>query len=193
MTAEQLKASVLQMAIEGRLVPQLEEEPAVSLDVEEPDDVPFAIPEKWKWCSLLDVATVIPSKKYQVQTKNILEYGRYPVVSQSKNLIDGYCNDEDKILEKSRIPIIIFGDHTRIVKLIDFQFVVGADGTKLLYPNGINASYLYYALQYNVIGMRNRGYSRHFQFLKAIPIPLPPLEEQRRIVARLDEILPSDC
>ena len=57
MTAEQLKASVLQLAIEGRLVPPLEEDPAVSLDVEEPENVPFAIPEKWKWVRLGDVGS----------------------------------------------------------------------------------------------------------------------------------------
>ena len=191
MTAEQLKASILQMAIEGKLVPQLEEEPAVDIEAVEPEEVPFAIPEKWKWVSLADIVKVIPSKNYQIQAKEILSEGELPVVSQSKNYIDGYSNDRDKLLPQEDLPIILFGDHTRVVKFIDFQFVVGADGTKLLHPkDNVEGKFLYYLLQYNVLGMRNRGYSRHFQFLKTIPIPLPPLAEQRRIVVRLEELLP---
>lgn len=190
MTAEELKASVLQMAMEGRLVPQRDDEPAVDIDVEEPDDVPFAIPEKWKWCSLMDVVEVISSKQYQIQTKDVLENGKYPVVSQSKDLLDGYCNDRNKLLEKNNIPIVVFGDHTKVVKFINFQFIVGADGTKLLHnKSNINIKYLYYVIKYNIIGIKNGGYSRHFKFLKVRPVPLPPLEEQRRIVERLDEIL----
>ncbi len=46
MTAEQLKASLLQMAIQGKLVPQIDDEPAVDIDAKEPEEVPFAIPEK---------------------------------------------------------------------------------------------------------------------------------------------------
>ena len=59
MTADELKASVLQMAIEGRLVPQLDDEPAVDMDVDSPDDVPFDIPEKWKWCYLKEIVELI--------------------------------------------------------------------------------------------------------------------------------------
>ena len=188
---DQLRASLLQEAIQGKLVPQLDDEPAVDMAGEEPDEVPFAIPEKWKWVTLLDIVKVIPSKNYQIQAKQVLSDGALPVVSQSKNYIDGYSNEQDKLLPKENLPIILFGDHTRVVKFIDFQFVVGADGTKLLHPQKeIDGKFLYHLLQFNVLGMRNRGYSRHFQFLKAIPVPLPPLAEQRRIVARLEELLP---
>ena len=188
---DQLRASLLQEAIQGKLVPQLEDEPAVDIEAVEPEEIPFAIHEKWKWVTLTDIVKVIPSKNYQIQAKQVLPEGELPVVSQSKNYIDGYSNERDKLLSKDDLPIILFGDHTRVVKFIDFQFVVGADGTKLLHPKSkIDGKFLYYLLQYNVLGMRNRGYSRHFQFLKAIPIPLPPLAEQRRIVARLEELLP---
>ena len=52
MKAEQLWASILQEAIQGRLVPQLENEPEVNQIGEVPENVPFAVPEKWKWVTL---------------------------------------------------------------------------------------------------------------------------------------------
>ena len=123
---------------------------------------------------MISVVKVIPSKNYQIQTKQVFSEGKFPVVSQSKNYIDGYSDEQEKLLPKEALPIVLFGDHTRVVKFIDFQFVVGADGTKLLHPQkGIDGKFLYHLLQFNVLGMRNRGYSRHFQFLKAIPVPLP--------------------
>lgn len=52
MKAEQLWASILQEAIQGKLVPQLESEPKVDKVQEIPEDVPFNIPEKWTWIQL---------------------------------------------------------------------------------------------------------------------------------------------
>jgi len=58
----------------------------------------------------------------------------YPVVDQGQDFIAGYCNDEEKVIDFD-LPMVIFGDHTLCFKYIDFPFVLGADGTKVLVPN----------------------------------------------------------
>lgn len=111
--------------------------------------------------------------------------GKYPVVSQSEELIEGYSNSEIAIQE---VPLVLFGDHTCCVKLIDFPFVVGADGTKLLKSKVMEAPYLAFALQYLKPTIVDGKYRRHFGDLMERFIPLPPLAIQRRIAAKLDRI-----
>ena len=128
----------------------------------------------------------ISSKPYQILESAILSEGKYPVVSQGKCRIDGYCNAEDKAL--TEVPLVLFGDHTRAVKYIDFPFVVGADGTKLFRPY-INSKWLYYwTCHAALIQLDSRGYGRHWILLNQLLIPLPPLYEQKRIVAKAEEL-----
>lgn len=113
-----------------------------------------------------------------------LEEGEIPVVDQGQKLIAGYVNDRSRLC-KSKPPVIIFGDHTRAIKYIDFKFAMGADGTKVLVPKvESDTKYLFYALC--SLDIPSAGYSRHFKFLKEKTIPLPPLAEQKRIAAILD-------
>jgi len=122
----------------------------------------------------------------KIQRKNFLEKGNYPIVSQEKEIINGYW-DNPKDLFKIKEPVIAFGDHTRIIKYIDFDFVLGADGVKVLQPNEvINSKYLYYYLKN--IDLGNLGYARHYRILKEKNIYFPTsIEEQKRIVAILDK------
>ncbi len=82
-------------------------------------------------------------------------------------------------------PVVIFGDHSRVVKYVDFDFVLGADGVKILKPiDRLNARFFYHFLKwYDVPSL---GYSRHFKLLKEIDVPVPPLSEQHHIVEELD-------
>lgn len=192
MKAEQLWASILQEAIQGKLVPQLESEPESNQIGEIPEEVPFAIPEKWKWRAFSEAVKSIATKPYQIKSSEVLSEGFIPVVSQSQRSIDGYCNDEDKVIPTELLPIVIFGDHTKVAKYVAFPFIVGADGTKLLRPihNDLTCEFLYFFVQFMSQKIRNRGYSRHFQFLKSTFIPIPPLKEQVRITARLKKLKP---
>ena len=152
------------------------------------DEIPFEIPKSWCWCRIEDITTFIGGKNNQIQAKEILKEGKISVVSQGQSLIDGYSNETQKVI--NNIPVIMFGDHTRNVKYIDFPFVIGADGTKFLKPILCNEKYIYYLVYFIAQNLRNRGYARHYSLLKEEYLPLPPLAEQEKIVEIIEQMLP---
>ena len=110
--------------------------------------------------------------------------GKYPIIDQSKSFISGYWNDENDVFRVEK-PVIIFGDHTRIVKYIDFDFVLGADGVKILKPDErFNSKFYFYIIRN--LEIKSLGYSRHFKELKEAKIPLPPLSVQKEIVEEIE-------
>ena len=100
-------------------------------------------------------------------------------------MIGGFTNDTAKSIEPNR-ALIVFGDHTKCFKLVGFRFAPGADGVKVLRPIIIDERFAYYACM--ALRIPDRGYSRHYSFLKKSKIPLVPLVEQHRIVAKIEEL-----
>lgn len=125
-------------------------------------------------------------KPKQVKTEDYNSGTKYPIVSQEDKLISGYYDDESYVFHIDS-PVVIFGDHTRVLKYVEFDFVVGADGVKIISPKqDLNAKFLLYYLQWYKIP--NLGYSRHYKLLKELNIPLPPKSTQLAIVSELDKI-----
>jgi len=126
----------------------------------------------------------------QINASEIQPLGKYPVIDQGQNFIAGYCDDETKLI-KDELPFIIFGDHTRCFKYVDFPFILGADGTKVLKPNLelFDPKFYYFALL--SLNIPNRGYNRHFTLLKEKKVPKPELDEQRRIAHVLSAVQTS--
>jgi len=121
----------------------------------------------------------------KIQRKDFLVEGTFPIVSQEDEFINGYWSDKADLFKVSS-PIVIFGDHTKVLKYIDFDFVLGADGVKILQPKSfLEPKYFYYQLQ--TAKLESLGYARHYKLLKALEIKYPSLPEQRRIVGILDE------
>ena len=84
--------------------------------------------------------------KNKIQSKDFKPTGQFPIVSQEKDYISGYWDNSEDLF-KVDTPVVIFGDHTRVIKYIDFNFVLGADGVKILKPKpSIHPKYLYYFL-----------------------------------------------
>ena len=143
---------------------------------------------QWLNVSVKDTFEQISTRDKQVKTKDCLIKGDYPVVDQGRSLINGFVNDETKVINLNKKPIVIFGDHTRIIKWINFNFVPGADGTKLLMPKEfLIPRFFYYQLK--SIDIKDRGYGRHFKILQESNFKVAPLAEQQEIVRQLDLML----
>jgi type I restriction enzyme S subunit len=129
----------------------------------------------------------IESVKYtrKIQRKDFLDDGQFPIVSQEAEFINGYWDDEADVFKVST-PVVIFGDHTQVLKYVDFDFVLGADGVKILPPRDfLRPKFFFYQLQ--AANFTSLGYARHYRLLKELEITFPPLAEQQRIVGLLDE------
>lgn len=143
------------------------------------------LPERW---------VTIPFKEGLVKTgsftklksKEYLDEGVYPVIDQGEKFISGFVNEQE-LIYKGDLPIVIFGDHTRIVKYIDFEFAAGADGTKILKCfKALDERFFFYYLK--ALMIPSFGYSRHFKVFEFLDLPIAPLPEQKRIVAKLDAL-----
>lgn len=167
---------------------------AASLTIEEkleqalvvPGYEPYKIPDNWCWLKLLASFDNCTDSKKKIQQKKYLKDGAWTIIDQGKQEVGGYTNDE-ALLYSGILPVIIFGDHTRCIKYIDFPFAQGADGVKVLRPKSFYSPKLfYYALQ--SVEIPNLGYRRHFPIFDRFAIPLPPLPEQHRIVERIESL-----
>ena len=129
----------------------------------------------------------IPAQN-KIKQKDYLHKGAYPVIDQGHELIGGYTDDPSKLV-RCRLPVIVFGDHTKAVKYITFSFAAGADGIKVLeVAEGIDPRFLFYATKYLTYKIENKGYARHYQFVEKKGVSIPELPEQQRIVARIEEL-----
>ena len=139
---------------------------------------------KWKQNIMSDCIKTVKVKD-AVQKKDYQRYGQYPIISQEKDFISGYCDSIENL--NSIGEVVIFGDHTRVLKFVDFDFCVGADGVKVIRPNSdINTKYLFHFLKW--VDIPSNGYSRHFKFLKELNISYPSLSIQQAITSELDAI-----
>ena len=144
-----------------------------------------ALPAGWKSLSFDEAVEPISDEGKRVDQSDYLTEGKLPVVDQGEQFIGGYTNDSSKAYN-GPLPVVIFGDHTRRVKFVDFPFVIGAQGVKLLRPReGWFPKFFAYLLPTR--DLPDRGYSRHYQFVRKLQFPQPPEPEQRRIVAEIEK------
>ena len=129
------------------------------------------VPEGWS-IKRVDSLLGKVAKKKKIKKEEYLEDGVVPCVDQSQEFIGGYIDDEEAAITEN-LPVVVFGDHTRIVKFIDFPFAPGADGTQLLVPNDEEIPRDFFYFMISSINVANAFYARHFKFLKAKDVLVP--------------------
>lgn len=129
------------------------------------------VPEGWEYKEVGSLISKTPRTK-QVKKSEYNNSGEIPIIDQSREFIAGYTDDRETIVDLG-VPVIVFGDHTRILKLINFPFAKGADGTQLI-VSGVEEmpQHLLYCSLLN-IDLSNYHYARHFKYLKASKIIVP--------------------
>lgn len=145
----------------------------------------IAHPAGWQALTFDDCVADLPIRRESVQRNAYLSNGLYPVVDQGAEKIAGYTNDEAVVYGDECLPLIVFGDHTRTFKYVDFPFATGADGTKLIAANfrRVDSQFLHYALLN--LRLPSRGYNRHFGLLKESSIAIPIDRREQQLVTSI--------
>ena len=122
----------------------------------------------------------------KIQRKDFLAEGPFAIVSQEAGSPNGFWDKEADVFRHDK-PVVIFGDHTRVLKYVDFDFVLGADGVKILQPADILHPKFFFH-QLCSIDLPSLGYARHYRLLAEQVLRYPPIKEQQRIAAELDAL-----
>ncbi|MDO8592725.1 MAG: restriction endonuclease subunit S [bacterium] len=144
------------------------------------------MPEEWREIKFINCLDLDSLKKLKgIKKSEYQTIGHYPVFDQGQEFISGYTNNEEFI--NKNYPVILFGDHTRVVKFINQTFAVGADGTKIFQgKRDVDTKFLYYSLLN--LNIPNTGYNRHFKWVKESKILLPLLPEQIEIAQIISDV-----
>ncbi|AGP87572.1 restriction endonuclease subunit S [Alteromonas mediterranea] len=136
------------------------------------------IPEGWSDGIISDVIGKVP-QAMKVLAKEFQDNGKVPVIDQSQSYICGFTDDETATIQPESAHVI-FGDHTRAVKLVNFDYARGADGTQVLVAKSDKVpSYLLYQIVSD-IDLSSYGYARHYKFLKESKCVIPRAEVSQR-------------
>lgn len=149
---------------------------------------PATNPKVWPRTDFEDAASDVTRFVPKIMKRDYLEAGRFPVFDQGQIEIAGYTNDEAMTFDAAS-ALVLFGDHTRVFRLIRGRFARGADGVRMFKPiKGVDPYFLRTYLELH--GLPNAGYSRHYRFLKTVAVAIPPFplqtafaEQARRLEA----------
>ncbi len=195
---KQAKSKILELAIHGKLVPQNPaEEPASELlkrinpkaEIACDNEHYPQLPKGWSICRLEDVI------KYEQPTAYIVESTAYrddyliPVLTAGKSFVIGYTDEKEGIYNK--LPCIIFDDFTTDSRLVDFPFKVKSSAMKILQVcHGVEIEYVaLFMSRTRLVGDTHKRY--WISEYSKLEIPIPPQDEQKRIVKKGHQLLRS--
>lgn len=206
MTADQLKASILQLAISGKLVPQLDNEPEVEQIGEIPEDIPFEIPKKWKWLKLGDFADLNIGKTHPRHETQYWRdgYNWVSIADMSKSDYGLIKTTKEQVSEEAINKVFAHKICPAGTLLMSFKLSIGKIGildidavhneeiVSILPKNfycDVDKLFLFYVLPLcvNYIDKTNaiKEQTLNKEKLKNILVPLPLLGEQKRIVTKI--------
>ncbi len=136
-----------------------------------------------EWKPLNKIVTTITAP-VKLKREMYCSTGSTPIIDQGEKFIAGYTDENFEAIPSNEY--IIFGDHSEYIKYVNFSFIQGADGLKILKPKEDNAKYIYYAFQNFYV--KELNYKRHWSSAKETLIPLPPPTVQTEIVRILDAL-----
>ena len=208
MTAEQLRNSILQEAISGRLVPQdPNDEPMVILSSVPEDDIPFEIPSSWRWVFLKDCAAIIggyafPSASIKgekgIRVIRISDISEKGFVNKSVVRYNGHENLEKFKIIPQDILIAMTGGtvgKSLFVQQMDEDMLLN-QRIAIIRNNGQYAPYIDIVVKSphikSFINDKKNSTNDNISMgdINSFLVPLPPFAEQKRIVAKLEELLP---
>jgi len=189
------KYKVLDLAIHGKLVPQdPSEEPAIELLKRiNPDFKPShnlhygsVLPIGWELCRLDDILEYEQPQAYIVKSTDYSDKYITPVLTPGKSFVLGYTNESEGIY--NALPVIIFDDFTTESKYVDFPFKVKSSAMKILRAKG-EIDIRYVAFFMSITRLAGDTHKRYWisEYSK-LYIPIPPFQEQKRIVAKIKEL-----
>lgn len=144
--------------------------------------------DKWVEKSFADIFIHISTRNHQIDSSLYQSVGKYPIVDQGQIPIVGYTDDVEPIVCEQD-GTIIFGDHTRIFKYVNYNFCVGADGTQVLFckNNTCVPKFIYYLCC--IMEIPNTGYNRHYKYVKDNVYTIPSdIKEQQAISTILSDM-----
>ena len=195
-TIEATKSIILELAIHGKLVAQdPSDEPAIELlrrinpAFQPSHNLHYEgiLPSGWTLCCLEDVLDYEQPQAYIVNSTDYSDDYKTPVLTPGKSFVLGYTNELSGIC--NHLPVIIFDDFTTESKYVDFPFKVKSSAMKILRARGeINLKYV--AIFMSITRLVGDTHKRYWisEYSK-IPIPIPPLREQGRIVLAAKHLL----
>src|SRR3989344_1082712 len=144
----------------------------------------------WPTKKLGEVLDYEQPGKYIVNSKNYSNNYKTPVLTAGKTFILGNTDEKENVFPAEKLPVIIFDDFTTAIKFVDFPFKVKSSAMKILHAKKGVAyiKYLFYLMQ--TIELNHVTHKRYcISEYSQLEIPLPPLPEQKKIVARLEGLL----
>lgn len=137
------------------------------------EDTPIVdgVPEGWERLPVGELIEKIP-RTTQIMASEYGKEGPIPIIDQSREFIAGYTDNHASLVNVGK-PVIVFGDHTRILKYIQFPFAKGADGTQLIVSNTDRMPQSLFYCSLVGVDLSNYHYARHFKYLKAEELLVP--------------------